>query len=1410
MEWGDHGETGEDEPPPEEIPEEEAAEQTEPPPEETPPPENPEHEDPLEPPNPEEMEEDEEWEEWLEPPDPEEIWEEEEPEPPDPEEMEGEEWLEPPDPEEIWEEGEEWREPPDSEETEEDEEWEEWLEPPDPEEIWEEEPELEEPGGKNEWLEPPDPEEIEGKEGDEGPEPPDPEETEEGERVGPLCEGGVEGGGGAERVGEGEGASKLRRWDRVGVEGLAVSPERGFTHSREWGRRETPGGGWAEYYAEAASVRDEGTGATAGRTYVFARGETAEGDRVTGVGRADGAEFPVWVEGWFDEMYVRAGRSSVVESWETGRPVEASLLMLPPGADVREELRVTRDPALRDLRAFGWSREFWTDGEGYPTVRSTRWLVFQRDEGEERRPGSGDRARVVVVARTDAIQLRPGREGIINRSSYTTFFPLGGGEREAGGAGHQTEEEDGRLWASLLRDRGEGGSRNDYRFEGGFTRLVYRPPESGAGDGEVEGAGRAVGLTGEAASGETAVGASEEGEEIAGEAVEDAVEESLESTAGEASGAADAGEAVEAVESTPESGEAEGTGKGGEAVEAGGSAAGSCEESVEGGENSTVRLDGGEEVSVDGVLRMVGEGIFRAGGEEEYRRRLRERGVEFDYGKLGEMLLEQRRLPEEVYRALKSLAGEEGKKGGEEEERVAPAPAEGKEEEGEGENRGERRKRERRREQRLRGRLGLEDLFVIVSNVVRGVAYSVSRREFVDLLREAVRRCGGEKGFVERFRGKPGPVLRLLYEMLGGGEVSLRHFGAVLRLAEESRRIEERVRGIVEKTRELLKQIGLEPSRGGEGSAPDGFAEGGGEDSVEELRRRGYAALGRRIGEYLSGGGLLDDWVIDLIAACEERPTPEKEGFEGVLERLRRVWKSLGVDADSALAPLVEEVFEELGRGELLILLYNARKEPFGRRGVAASFVDVLEILVEATRKAGGVEGFLEIVREKTGRVFYPNLLDEMLAARRLDKDVLRVALEYVYETEENKKVRIGLLERNTEYILKRLTEEAAFLSRLEPLLEPLAELNRRLQRSFGQSAFVEWRISGESQKATEKVAHASMVRQNEAGQEASTATTQPYGAERGGTPTGLAWSTGTIAEKEEEGEEAETTTPVEEQCAVEAETGETISAPTTGSEGVFSLVARSLLGNPELEEKSKRTPSEREDGENNEKEGDESVTDFLLGERNLLYIRELLMSSLLDGLKEAGGEGREGGALGEELEKAANYAETLLKRVEETLLREEINELSGEEAQAILEAAATRYKTKDREEIYKTLSKETSVSTQELQNHLERTYNPVSDTFTSRRRLTRKNYLKICRAAGIPPRNKKPCRVDLLRTLIEENQKLEETSAENKPPTGTLKRKLKQELEHYETIEREAIRIHSGEREEEKEGERGRISLRS
>ncbi|MEX2704093.1 MAG: hypothetical protein Q6352_002345 [Candidatus Freyrarchaeum guaymaensis] len=466
-------------------------------------------------------------------------------------------------------------------------------------------------------------------------------------------------------------------------------------------------------------------------------------------------------------------------------------------------------------------------------------------------------------------------------------------------------------------------------------------------------------------------------------------------------------------------------------------------------------LDSGEKVSVDSILRMVGEGIFRAGGEEEYRRRLREKGVELDYRKLGEMLLEQRRLPEEVYRALKSLAGE-----GEREERQEgkATPAQGDYDSGAtplAEEREEARGEQRTREQQLREReLGLEDLLLIVSNVVRGVAYSLSRREFQKLLRDAVKKCGGGKRLAERLK-KPSPTeSRLLYEVVRS-EVPLELFAAVLKLAEEAQRIEERVREMVEKTRKLLEKTGLKPPQSRRSRTPDNTVEeeeeegeGGAEDPVEELRRRGYAYLGRRLGEQLSGEGLLDDWILDLIAACERPPTTRKEGFEEVLERLRRAWKKLGIDAERALAPLIEEVYEELRRSELLILLYNGRTDPSGRRGRAASFVDVLEILVEAARKAGGVERFLEIVRKNTGRIISPHLLDDMLAARRLDKDVLRVALEYVYENEEDRRERLRLLQKNTDYILKRLTEEARFLSRLESLLEPLAELNSRLEQT--------------------------------------------------------------------------------------------------------------------------------------------------------------------------------------------------------------------------------------------------------------------------------------------------------------------------------------------------------------------------
>ncbi|MHA1209948.1 MAG: hypothetical protein ACTSRF_12110 [Candidatus Freyarchaeota archaeon] len=447
-------------------------------------------------------------------------------------------------------------------------------------------------------------------------------------------------------------------------------------------------------------MRDERTGATAERAYVFARGETGEGDRVTGVGRADGAEFPAWVEGdggWFEEIYVRAERSSVVENWETDRPVDASLIMFPPGADVREELRVTRDPALRDLRAFGWSREFWTDSEGYPTIRNTKWLILQREEGGERQPSYGDRARVVIIVRTDVTQLRPERDGIINRNSYTTFFPLGSGEEleTKGSTGHRAgkrggEEKGGQRWIRLLfGDRDENTPRNDYRFQGGLTELVYWPPEDKASDeAGAQGTSGTVGLVeGVVCSERSLEHAAEETEENStGENFEDAsaVGETSKSAVerdDEPSGLADADEASVEVDESLGKISADDDGKVSKSSGISGtsefwkdapksalgdvevdetSSAGESEKDTpveENEEDSFVELEGAGRVSVKDVLKLVGEGIFRW-GEEEYYRRLRERGVELDWEKLSRMLFVERRVPVRIYRVLKSLQGD--------------------------------------------------------------------------------------------------------------------------------------------------------------------------------------------------------------------------------------------------------------------------------------------------------------------------------------------------------------------------------------------------------------------------------------------------------------------------------------------------------------------------------------------------------------------------------------------------------------------------------------------------------------------------------------------------------------------------------------------------------------------------------
>nr|MDO8089050.1 hypothetical protein [Candidatus Sigynarchaeota archaeon] len=388
--------------------------------------------------------------------------------------------------------------------------------------------------------------------------------------------------------------------------------------------------------------------------------------------------------------------------------------------------------------AFGWSREFWTDGEGYPTVRSTKWLILQRDEDREQRSAVGGRTRLIVVARTDVIQLRPERD-LVNRSSHFIFFPLDGGEgREAkGSTQHQREEgggeAGGRLWTSLfLGDRDEGGSRNDYRFEGGFTQLVYRPPENGdehkaKETGEAKETGAVCITEGSVASEETATDFFQGIEkDTAGKTAEDAFVE-FSGNVEEASGAADANEAVKALESTEETFcQAEET-EVSDAGETGVSAASeSREEPAERSERTAlVELDNGKEVSVESILKMVGMGIFRAGSDEEYQRRLREKGIEFDYRKLGETLLKQRKLPEEVYQALKSLAEGEKKESQErkatstlgEDHDTVNTPTRVEESEGEedkGKTLGE------QQEQEQRERLSLEDLFVIISNVVRG------------------------------------------------------------------------------------------------------------------------------------------------------------------------------------------------------------------------------------------------------------------------------------------------------------------------------------------------------------------------------------------------------------------------------------------------------------------------------------------------------------------------------------------------------------------------------------------------------------------------------------------------------------------------------------------------------------------
>ncbi|MEX2752029.1 MAG: hypothetical protein Q6366_009090, partial [Candidatus Freyarchaeota archaeon] len=932
-----------------------------------------------------------------------------------------------------------------------------------------------------------------GAEGNHKQEPPEGEKSIEGDAQ-PPTEHSEEGG----KV-EGEGNLKSQQGSEGG-QGLKEGENSGdfsFTASREWGGRKTPDGGWAQYFAETSLAQDGRTGATSERTDMIAWGETGGGDRVRGMGRAEGVEFPAWLqngEGWFEEIYIKAGLSSAAENWETDRSVDASLMRFPPGADVREGLRVTDDPDLRNLRAFGRLKEFWTDDEGFPTVRDTRWLIFQKDsdegKGEGGRFGEGDpegRRSLFIFARTDMFQFRPGAEGKIGgKSSYTTFFPLEGGEgQDAKGGGPPAGSGGGEGAKSLQQGigvlfggQGDGGPRNEYRCEGEFTHIVYLPPgtETGEKTSSTGDKAQETGLV-ERADGSDSQRAEQEIFESVGET-------SNAGTAGE-SGAGETSEDTTPEKGAPE-GAVEGDGENLDTGETGESSEGETEErkgdvdegfedAVEGGDEVSefsetvegasgeagegaffVEVGGGERVSLKDVLRVVGEGVYRW-GEEDYYRKLRELGVEVDRERLSRMLFVERRVSREVYLALKALKGErvkevegggEGKIPGVEAGREADAEAASLGEGGEGRRVGVAELQQQAGVQGSgEGNSNIRDLVFVVRNLLRGISYSLSREQFLKILGEAVRRVGGEEKFLEflRRRRVARSEVGRLFEVLQGGGVSLQLFGEFLKLAEETQGVWGRVQELVEKTLELFKRLGVDLKQNNAATRPED--EAGEEGDSGELRGRGYAYLGEVIGRYLEGEGLLDDWIFDLIMMCWRQSSTDTGKDREVLEgRLREMWESLGV-GEFRLSLLVKEVYERLGRDELLIFLYNGRVDPLGRRGRVTSFVDVLEILVEAAMKIGGEEKFLELVRGRTGKLFSPHLLDEMLATRHLDEEIFQVALECVYETGENIGERLKLLEGNTKYILTRLMEETSFLSKLERVLEPLAELNSRLER---------------------------------------------------------------------------------------------------------------------------------------------------------------------------------------------------------------------------------------------------------------------------------------------------------------------------------------------------------------------------
>ncbi len=693
--------------------------------------------------------------------------------------------------------------------------------------------------------------------------------------------------------------------------------------------------------------------------------------------------------------------------------------------------------------------------------------------------------------------------------------------------------------------------------------------------------------------------------------------------------------------------------------------------------------------------------------------------------------------------------------------------------------------------------------------MLRGVAYSVSKSEFRGLLDEAIRKLGGEEKFVELMRRKKvgRANVELLFDMMRNGEVPLELFGAVLDFVEKAQGVEIRVQEMIKKTTELVRRMGVDLLKDQEISGRasglvDG--EGGGGSFEEELRRKGYAFLGQLIARYLKKEGLLDERVFELIMAFEQAVSAgvggKKTVEDDVEQRLKEIWERLGMEPKFKLSRFIEEVYELLERSDLLIWLYNGRGGARGRRGKVASYIDVLEILREAYRKAGGGEKFFEWVRRRTGKPFYGYQVNEELARHRLDEEILRAALEYVYEMRGEIDERWRLIERNVEYILTRLMEETFFLAQLEQLLEPLAELNRRLGQLDQESMKEEY-----SAKEDENLEQAS-----------SLLDVAPLG----------------VLDAESEVKSAETSS------------SNTVMGENT--ESAFSLVVKSLMKSLGLEERLWRIFSGEEKG-GEPREGESlRFLKLIFGESNLRYVLELVSYGLTKGFKES----EEEATVGEALEEIVEYTKVLLEEAGKTLLSEKVGRLSDDEISEIIEAAVEKHifeitmveaviekcnelvleqVTKKqpsekgtpsderveplieaveavkrslgetsppvflqagldyKEKALTRLAEEIGTTVSRLRRYLDAPYN-------ERESITRYDYYKVCDVLGIPPRDKQVCKVDSLRALLEAREKLdEELGAENVLDRSGLRRALIGELGFYEMLEEEALRIYHG-----------------